>query len=111
MKRSSCFMALAAVHALGTCQPTRCKNTDGLSWRTYPDPLTPDAARFDSVVAAVEVSGDTAKSSVDVVGSLLGGRTVLELARRGRVRFAIALDPGGFGTAEDVVRGLTSIPP
>lgn len=32
----------------------------------------------------------------DVVGSSLGGRIMLELARRGRVRSAIALDPGGF---------------
>lgn len=33
---------------------------------------------------------------VDVVGSSLGARLALELARRGRVGTAIALDPGGF---------------
>lgn len=33
---------------------------------------------------------------VDVVGSSLGARLVLELSRRGRVGTAIALDPGGF---------------
>jgi pimeloyl-ACP methyl ester carboxylesterase len=59
-------------------------------------PLTPDATRFNSVVAAVKVSGDIAKSSVVVVGSSLGDRTVLELARPRRVRCAIALDTRGF---------------
>jgi pimeloyl-ACP methyl ester carboxylesterase len=34
--------------------------------------------------------------AVDVVGSSLGGRIVLELARRGSVGSAVALDPGGF---------------
>ena len=33
---------------------------------------------------------------VDVAGASLGGRLVLELARRGLVRDAVALDPGGF---------------
>jgi pimeloyl-ACP methyl ester carboxylesterase len=36
---------------------------------------------------------------VDVVGSSMGARLVLELARRGRVGAAVALDPGGFWTA------------
>lgn len=34
--------------------------------------------------------------AADVVGSSLGGRIVLELARRGGVGSAVALDPGGF---------------
>ncbi len=33
---------------------------------------------------------------VDIVGSSLGARIVLEMARRGRVGATIALDPGGF---------------
>lgn len=33
---------------------------------------------------------------VDVVGSSLGARIVLELARRGKVGSVVALDPGGF---------------
>ena len=33
---------------------------------------------------------------IDVVGSSLGARIVLELARRGKVGATIALDPGGF---------------
>ncbi|MFP3547193.1 alpha/beta fold hydrolase [Rhizobium sp. SIMBA_035] len=60
-------------------------------------PLTSDAATFDGMVAAVEAFLETRGiTSIDVVGSSLGGRIVLELARRGRVRSAIALDPGGF---------------
>jgi pimeloyl-ACP methyl ester carboxylesterase len=35
-------------------------------------------------------------TGIDVVGSSLGGRIVLELARLGRVGNCIALDPGGF---------------
>lgn len=38
---------------------------------------------------------------VDVVGSSLGARLVLELARRRRVGTSIALDPGGFWTARE----------
>nr|WP_267621407.1 alpha/beta fold hydrolase [Halobium salinum] len=35
-------------------------------------------------------------AGVDVVGNSLGGRLVLELARRGEVGATVALDPGGF---------------
>ncbi|RWY79907.1 alpha/beta fold hydrolase [Rhizobium leguminosarum] len=60
-------------------------------------PVIPDAATFDGIVAAVDMFLETQRmASVDVVGSSLGGRIVLELARRGRVRSATALDPGGF---------------
>ncbi|MVA37751.1 alpha/beta fold hydrolase [Agrobacterium vitis] len=60
-------------------------------------PLTSGAATFDGMVAAVEMFLETqGVTSLDVVGSSLGGRIVLELARRGRGRSAIALDPGGF---------------
>lgn len=34
--------------------------------------------------------------TVDTVGSSMGARMVLELARRGRGGHAVALDPGGF---------------
>jgi pimeloyl-ACP methyl ester carboxylesterase len=46
---------------------------------------------------------------VDVVGSSLGARLVLELARRGRVGTAIALDPGGFWTARERTLFGTSV--
>lgn len=39
---------------------------------------------------------------VDVVGSSMGARLVLELARRGRVGATVALDPGGFWTPKEV---------
>ena len=35
-------------------------------------------------------------AGVDMVGSSLGGRLVLEMARRGRAGAVVALDPGGF---------------
>ena len=60
-------------------------------------PVTSDTATFDGMVAAVEAFLEIrGMGFVDVVGSSLGGRIVLELARRGRVRSATALDPGGF---------------
>jgi pimeloyl-ACP methyl ester carboxylesterase len=48
------------------------------------------AVRLEAVLDAHDLDG------VDVFGSSLGARLVLELARRGRVGTAIALDPGGF---------------
>ncbi len=38
---------------------------------------------------------------VDVAGSSMGARLVLELARRGEVGAAVALDPGGFWTPQE----------
>ena len=35
-------------------------------------------------------------AGIDMVGSSLGGRLVLEMARRGRAGAVVALDPGGF---------------
>lgn len=46
-----------------------------------------------SVVALIEKEG---LGGVDVVGSSMGARMVLELARLGLVGNAVALDPGGF---------------
>ena len=47
----------------------------------------------DSVEAFI---GDQGLEGIDIVGSSLGARIVLELARRGTVGATIALDPGGF---------------
>lgn len=67
-------------------------------------PLTPDVATFDGMVAAVQTFLETRGiTSVDVVGSSLGGRIVLELARRGRVRSIQAVS----GTAGS---GIMSLP-
>lgn len=47
-------------------------------------------AELERFLAAERLDG------VDAVGSSLGGRLVLELARRGRLGAVVALDPGGF---------------
>lgn len=47
----------------------------------------------DSVEAFIVEQG---LDGVDIVGSSLGARIVLEMARRGKVGATIALDPGGF---------------
>lgn len=39
---------------------------------------------------------DQGLEGIDIVGSSLGARIVLELARRGKVGATVALDPGGF---------------
>ena len=44
---------------------------------------------------------DHGLDGVDVVGSSMGARLALELARRGRVGATVALDPGGFWTPRE----------
>lgn len=52
---------------------------------------------FDALVdATVQYLRDNGLTGVDVVGSSMGARLVLELARRGEVGAVVALDPGGF---------------
>lgn len=57
----------------------------------------PDSGTFDGLVRSVATyltaSGLT---GVDMVGSSMGARIVLELARRGSAGNVVALDPGGF---------------
>jgi len=57
----------------------------------------PDSGTFDGLVGSVEryIVG-AGLTGVDVVGSSMGARIVLELARRGIVGNVVALDPGGF---------------
>jgi len=60
-------------------------------------PTELDSGTFEGLVASVErylVANDLV--GVDAVGSSLGARIVLELARRGKVGHVVALDPGGF---------------
>ncbi|WP_295562205.1 alpha/beta fold hydrolase [uncultured Sphingomonas sp.] len=60
-------------------------------------PAERDSVTFDGLVGSVErylVANDLV--GIDVVGSSMGARIVLELARRGRVGNVVALDPGGF---------------
>jgi pimeloyl-ACP methyl ester carboxylesterase len=54
---------------------------------------------------------DHALGDVDVVGSSMGARMVLEMARRGHCGAAVALNPGGFWTDTAVkVFGATVVP-
>ena len=57
-----------------------------------PSPVTFDSLA-DAVTKFIEAQGLT---GVDVVGSSMGARLVLELARRGVVGAVVSLDPGGF---------------
>lgn len=60
-------------------------------------PAEPDSGTFDGLVGSVErylVENDLI--GIDVVGSSMGARIVLEFARRGKVGSVVALDPGGF---------------
>lgn len=60
-------------------------------------PAEQDSGTFEGLVGSVErylVTNDLL--GIDVVGSSMGARIVLELARRGKVGNVVALDPGGF---------------
>ena len=103
----------------GTGEPLVLVHGLGGSWRTW-DPVL-DKLAAEREVLAVDLpghgetrplSGETSidtlaeavssffdandLTGVDVVGNSMGGRLVLELARRGAVGTTVALDPGGF---------------
>jgi pimeloyl-ACP methyl ester carboxylesterase len=60
-------------------------------------PAEGDSGTFEGLVNSVERFLDTNDLvGIDVVGSSMGARIVLELARRGKVGNVVALDPGGF---------------
>jgi pimeloyl-ACP methyl ester carboxylesterase len=60
-------------------------------------PPGPGEATFAGLVEALERFLDAQNlDGVDAVGSSMGGRLVLELARRGRLGATVALGPGGF---------------
>ena len=60
-------------------------------------PAERDSGTFDGLVGSVErYIADNGLAGIDVVGSSMGARIVLELARRGGVGNVVALDPGGF---------------
>ena len=60
-------------------------------------PADRDSGTFDGLVGSVErFIAENDLTGVDVVGSSMGARIVLELARRGGVGNVVALDPGGF---------------
>lgn len=60
-------------------------------------PAEADSGTFIGLVGGVErYIQDNGLTGIDVVGSSMGARLVLELARRGGVGNVVALDPGGF---------------
>ncbi len=60
-------------------------------------PAEADSGTFVGLVGSVErYIADNGLTGVDIVGSSMGARIVLELARRGGVGNVVALDPGGF---------------
>ena len=60
-------------------------------------PAAPDSGTFAGLVGSVErFIADNRLAGIDVVGSSMGARIALELARRGGVGNVVALDPGGF---------------
>lgn len=60
-------------------------------------PAEIDSGTFAGLVGSVEhYIADNGLAGIDVVGSSMGARIVLEMARRGGVSTVVALDPGGF---------------
>ena len=60
-------------------------------------PAVANSGTFTGLTDSVEAFiADQGFEGIDIVGSSLGARVVLELARRGKVGATIALDPGGF---------------
>lgn len=73
-------------------------------------PALPDGAGFDDLVDSLQehlVAEQLA--GADLVGSSMGARAVLELARRGTGRHVVALDPGGFWTGAERAVFATSV--
>ena len=60
-------------------------------------PPEPDSGTFAGLVGSVQrFTSESGLGGIDLVGSSMGARIVLELARRGRGGDVVALDPGGF---------------
>ncbi|UZK70576.1 alpha/beta fold hydrolase [Sphingomonas sp. S1-29] len=60
-------------------------------------PAEQDSGTFEGLVGSCErYLVDNGLIGIDAVGSSMGARIVLELARRGKVGNVVALDPGGF---------------
>ncbi len=60
-------------------------------------PEEADSGTFDGLARSLDSwLGTEGMAGVDMVGSSMGARLVLEMARRGRAGAVVALDPGGF---------------
>ncbi len=116
----------------GTGRPLLLIHGLGGSWRTWMnilDPLAdereviaidlpghgdtppmPNEASMDTLAEAVTSWLDKQNlTGIDVAGNSMGGRLVLELARRGVVGSAVALDPGGFWVGWERIFFYTTI--
>ena len=70
-------------------------------------PAQPDSGTFTGLTRSVSrFIADQGLGAVDMVGSSIGGRIVLELARQGGTGSVVALDPGGFWQGWE--RGFTA---
>ena len=98
---------LLLVHGLGNSAQAWNPVVPGLAARrelilvTLPghdgDPVSPDLGTFAGLMRSFEAFiADEGLDRVPLVGSSLGGRMVLEMARRGHRAPVVALDPGGF---------------
>ena len=101
---------LLLVHGLGGSWRSWSTILDGLSKeRTViaidlpghgASPAEQDSGTFEGLVGSVQrFIADNKLAGIDLVGSSMGARIVLELARRGGVGNVVALDPGGFWRA------------
>ena len=60
-------------------------------------PAEADSGTFAGLARSLEAwLAAEALTGIDMIGSSLGGRLVLEMARRGKAGAVVALDPGGF---------------
>ncbi|MEN3971050.1 alpha/beta hydrolase [Sphingomicrobium sp. XHP0235] len=105
--RSGRGKPLLLVHGLGgscrswdTISPTLAQNREVIAvdlpghGQTAADS---DSGTFDGLARSLdEWLGHEKLAGIDMVGSSMGARLVLEMARRGRAGAVVALDPGGF---------------
>jgi pimeloyl-ACP methyl ester carboxylesterase len=73
-------------------------------------PAEADSGTFEGLVGSVAAWLDAERmTGVDMVGSSLGARIVVELARRGLAGNVVALDPGGFWEGWERQFAVTSL--
>lgn len=73
-------------------------------------PAEGDSGTFAGLVRSVATWLEAERlQGIDMVGSSLGGRIVLELARRGLAGNVVALDPGGFWEGWERQLAVTSL--
>ncbi|MBA3576387.1 MAG: alpha/beta hydrolase [Sphingomonas sp.] len=73
-------------------------------------PAEPDSGTFAGVMRSlVDFVAGEGLADVDMVGSSMGARMVLEMARRGHSGATVALDPGGFWRGWETTMFRTSL--